>query len=46
MQRSEAFRKASQSGERLNVVIPYKLDRPQPFPEPADLERRWYYDGK
>ena len=26
--------------------LPYKLDKPQPFPEADDLERRWQVDGK
>jgi hypothetical protein len=42
----DQFRKASQTGERLNVVIPYKLDKPQQFPGPGDLERRWYFNGR
>jgi len=40
------FVRAVQAGQRLNLILPYKLDRPQPFPEPDDLDRRWQFDGK
>lgn len=41
-----SFRQAVTAGQRLNLILPYRLERPQPFPEPDDLERRWQYDGK
>jgi hypothetical protein len=41
-----SFRKGAEAGEKLNLVIPYKLQQPQPFPEPRDLDRRWYFNGK
>jgi ABC-type nitrate/sulfonate/bicarbonate transport system substrate-binding protein len=43
---SAGFRQAVSSGQRLNLILPYRLDKPQPFPEPQDLDKRWQYDGK
>jgi len=39
------FRQALASGQRLKLILPYRLEKPQPFPEPEDLERRWQFDG-
>jgi len=41
-----SFRQALAGGQRLNLILPYRLEKPQPFPEPQDLEKRWQYDGK
>ncbi len=27
-------------------ILPYHLKEPQPFPEPGDLEKPWYFGGK
>jgi hypothetical protein len=40
------FVKALATGQRLNLILPYKLERPQAFPDPDELERRWQFDGK
>jgi sulfonate transport system substrate-binding protein len=40
------FVRAVQAGQRLDLIRPYKLAKPQPFPEPDDLDRRWQFDGK
>jgi ABC-type nitrate/sulfonate/bicarbonate transport system substrate-binding protein len=40
------FVKALVGGQRLNLILPYKLERAQAFPEPDDLARRWSFDGK
>lgn len=41
-----SFRQALATGQRLNLILPYRLERLQPFPEPDDLVRRWPFDGK
>ncbi len=41
-----AFKEWVRTGQRFNLIWPYKLERPQPWPEPDDLEKPWYYGGK
>ncbi|MDE2572661.1 MAG: NrtA/SsuA/CpmA family ABC transporter substrate-binding protein [bacterium] len=33
-------------GEPFRLIWPYKLDKPQPWPGPGDLQRPWSFDGK
>jgi len=34
------------AGKPLNLIRPYTLEAPQPWPEPSDLVRPWYFAGK
>ncbi len=43
---SAAFGQAARAGQRFTLIVPYKLERWQPFPEPDDLDKRWQFDGK
>jgi sulfonate transport system substrate-binding protein len=43
---TQTFREWLRTGQRFNFVWPYKLETPQPWPEPADLEKPWYYAGR
>lgn len=40
------FKEWVRTGQRFNLIWPYKLDKPQPWPEADDLEKPWYYGGK
>jgi sulfonate transport system substrate-binding protein len=34
------------AGKQLDLIRPYKLQAAQPWPEPTDLVRPWYFGGK
>ncbi len=40
------YRQAGEKGEKFDMIFPYRMDKPQPFPEPGDLERPWYFKGQ
>lgn len=40
------FKEWVRTGERFNLIWPYKLEKPQPWPEPEDLDKPWYYGGR
>jgi len=33
-------------GDRIDLIWPYKMTQPQPFPEAEDLAKPWYYAGR
>ncbi len=41
-----SFERAARAGEKLDLIFPYRMSEPQPFPEPGDLEKPWYFGGK
>lgn len=43
---TETFKGWVKTGQRFTLIWPYKLDKPQPWPEPGDLDKPWYYGGK
>ncbi len=40
------FKAAAEAGRPFGMLLPYRMEQPQPFPEPGDLEKPWYFGGK
>jgi ABC-type nitrate/sulfonate/bicarbonate transport system substrate-binding protein len=44
---TERFKQVVQADRKIEgMLVPYKMDKPQEFPEPGDLEKPWYFGGK